>query len=654
MRPPAVGTSADLAEFEHNLDRGVSVVDTQSGGRLHLQRRALVEWQRLPGASGDYGPGDHNRLLEAAVAAADHAVDFGDVDVVWVVWKTAQPRDDFRSEAWNDASATADGRTLTRAVLLRAVDLDQGWVVAHETGHTLGLPDLYDLNPPSGESYVRFAGPWDLMSQLEGPGRAPLAWHRWMLGWADDEQARCVPGGAVETVELSPVQSDGPTLLAAVRLDRNRVLVAESRRAEGLDAAIPREGVLVYTVDVGRESGHGPVEVVFADGADPGVRDTLTLAEAPLRAGDVYTDAPTGVSLRVTGTGGAVDTVQVDATALAGADGSHRSIAYYRTTHVDGVLVSPLPLGGVGTDAVAFGVFDLTADSGLLRNGSPFYLDTDADAREELRRLQSAGTALVATFGGPSAEVWDLLATDFDRYFRNIADYVTMLGLDGVELDIRTPVAPAIVVRLIDALRHDLGPSAPIALTAPAAALAGSPDPLSGIDYDALYRARGGAISWLALRFYCDQPAPSAAAYLDVVRFQREAGGGVPPEKLVLAAATRPDLCASGGSWVEPADLAGQVRALVAAEPRFGGVAGWEYAGALPGGAAEPWRWYALMVEAMRSPSPQPPVPHPAAVAPASELAASGPSVGPIGSALLAFGCTLVGLALVARRRTRS
>ena len=61
-------------------------------------------------------------------------------------------------------------------------------VFAHEYGHDLGLPDLYDT-ASGGDSDVDF---WDLMSS--GSHSGPIfqsmpthmgIWDKWVLGWAD-------------------------------------------------------------------------------------------------------------------------------------------------------------------------------------------------------------------------------------------------------------------------------------------------------------------------------------------------------------------------------------------------------------------------------------------------------------------------------------
>ena len=659
----APGDDREIPGIEETFDVSVKALDEASRGALTLQRQSHPVWTRLAGTSAEWE--ESGRDLAIAVAAADDVVDFSNIDVVWVVWMTANPRDAFRSHAGSDYQVVADGRTLTHGSLMRQLDLSRGghWVPTHEMGHVLGLPDLYDTSN-DGEPTTRWTGPWDLMASTNGPGRAYLAWHRWMLGWASDAQVTCVLPGETRTVSLSPVQSDGPTLLAAVRLGASRVLTVESRRAEKWDVGIPREGVLVSTVDVSRTTGDGPVQVEFADGRHPDVRDETTLLDAPLRAGDTYTDAATGVSVHVNDSGGKVDVVRLDASSIAPRPiSAKKTIALYRTTQDGSRVVSldDLVTRDTGVDAVAFGTFDLREDGGFVRNGEPFFADTDPDARAELAKVRAAGIPVLATLGGESASIWSLLSHDFDRYYANLRFYLLTNKFDALELDIRTGLDAALIVRLLDSLRRDLGPLTTVSLVGDAAAFAGGKD--SAPDYPAVAAARGEDVAWFALRLTCDA-APTGDDYLRLV-----AQLGMPPEKVVLSATTSPGLCPAGSALTSPDELARSLQDIVAAEPRFGGVRGDEYASALPGGASAPWQWFATMTAAMNDPAPRPTVspqptaspdptgsseptasPNPTTSERPSALAQSG--TGEWGGLLPLAGVLLaLGVVLVARRR---
>jgi M6 family metalloprotease-like protein len=131
-------------------------------------------------------------------------------------------------------------------------------VLAHETGHLIGLPDLYV--PVLGierEQRAWTVGCFDLMAGgAWGCGTGPKAVRfgptflsplmKWRLGWIDWIDVEMADD--VEFV-LTPAQTS-PTALR-VRLAPNSLeyFVIEYRPAESFDAALPGSGVLVYHHD---------------------------------------------------------------------------------------------------------------------------------------------------------------------------------------------------------------------------------------------------------------------------------------------------------------------------------------------------------------------------------------------------------------------
>ncbi len=109
-------------------------------------------------------------------------------------------------------------------------------VFAHEYGHDLGLPDLYDT-ASGGESDVNF---WDLMSS--GSHSGPIfqsmpthmgIWDKWVLGWADPKVF--TQGAATQTINLgqtsrTPVGSEDG---AIVHLPDQTVQVGEPHNGSG-------------------------------------------------------------------------------------------------------------------------------------------------------------------------------------------------------------------------------------------------------------------------------------------------------------------------------------------------------------------------------------------------------------------------------------
>ena len=187
-----------------------------------------------------------------------------------------------------------------------------GLVLAHETGHTLGLPDLYLFEAPPEDpgNWHAAVGGWDLMGLISGSGPEYFAWTE--LGWLDDAQVVCADPRRTTHARLSPVaeSADAPRwqdAMVVYPVSETRAVVVENRQPVGYDEAIGANGALVYTVDTSVRSGEGPVRVVDST---PGSADGLD--DAPFAPGTSWTDPTTGAVL--TFRDGPSDTLRVTIT----------------------------------------------------------------------------------------------------------------------------------------------------------------------------------------------------------------------------------------------------------------------------------------------------------------------------------------------------
>jgi len=208
--------------------------------RLDFRVETVPRWLSLPARSTEY-EADAARYLADAVAAADPYVDFSKVDVVYLAPASRTPSTS-TSAILNGFGVRADGREIRLWVPLAAGFAGTGDAptLLHETGHLLGLPDLYLAGSPS--TFHR----WDLMA-ARWPSEL-LAWHRWKLGWIDQGQVVCVTGHTRRVVTLTPVERAGGTKALFVRRG-NRVLAVEVRARAGYDRTLCETGVVVYEVD---------------------------------------------------------------------------------------------------------------------------------------------------------------------------------------------------------------------------------------------------------------------------------------------------------------------------------------------------------------------------------------------------------------------
>lgn len=181
-----------------------------------------------------------------------------------------------------------------------------GWqVLAHETGHIFGLPDLYSYDRPTGryKDIQRHVGPWDLMGFV-ATGHEYLAWHKRKLEWLSDDDFRVVAQG-VSTVIVAPIYARRGVRAIVAPISDSEAYVVEvrARYADPKSAC----GVLAYRVDLKRASGYGPISILprEPDSGDPGLEKThITLYNALYQSGSVVDDAAAHVRIVIVGRAG--------------------------------------------------------------------------------------------------------------------------------------------------------------------------------------------------------------------------------------------------------------------------------------------------------------------------------------------------------------
>ncbi|MFE9171607.1 M6 family metalloprotease domain-containing protein [Streptomyces kebangsaanensis] len=301
-----------------------------SYGRFTLRTHPLRHWIRMPrpstayAMSRDWNPRKRAAYLDDALAAADPEVDFSRYDVVYFVADPDAPGvDSDATKVVNlDIPLQADGKEIRRVVTVFERHPPDRLVLAHETGHVFDLPDLYHRPVDGKGDWDTYVGDWDLMGSQFALSPDLFAWHKWKLGWLDPRQVTCVrsPEPArltLEPVEVGPAGAAGAgegvagsppfglgngTKLAVVRTGSDSALAVEARAQLGNDVTGCREGVLVYRVRSGVDSGGGSVQVIDAHprtGACAGTSVHPPLADAPIDVGETFTVPGDGVRVEV-------------------------------------------------------------------------------------------------------------------------------------------------------------------------------------------------------------------------------------------------------------------------------------------------------------------------------------------------------------------
>ncbi|MCP4573764.1 MAG: M6 family metalloprotease domain-containing protein [bacterium] len=259
---------------------------------------------------GSQDAGTARIMLTNAIAALDATIDFsqfdndgpdgvpnsgdddGNVDAVFFVHagpgeeQSGNPNDIW-SHAWGfwPALATADGVNIFRYSVEPEEFTDGSMITvgvfAHEYGHVLGLPDLYDTDYSS-----RGIGQWGLMSggswtRRNGgaAGSSPThftAWSKMQLGWITPFDITAdSPGLTAQPAETNPVAY---RICPYGNPAATEYFLVENRRRLGFDEGLTRrqqyfglpdpEGLIIYHVDDNQsnnaDDAHRLVDVVDA------------------------------------------------------------------------------------------------------------------------------------------------------------------------------------------------------------------------------------------------------------------------------------------------------------------------------------------------------------------------------------------------------
>ncbi|MGW7362106.1 M6 family metalloprotease domain-containing protein [Streptomyces sp. NPDC054841] len=316
--PDAEGAGAALDRFGEFFPQTEQWYATSSYGRLVYRPEVpLAHWLRMPMPFAAYGiergapyePG-YRQLVQDIVAATDHQVDFSAYDLVNIlVTPNAGPSalDTVLSVTFsgNPDAPYADGVALgnTSFVYSRQDDgsgtySETGYrVLPHENGHVFGLPDLYTSE---GGGAV---GHWDIMSEDWGANNDLLGWHKWKLGWLDNNQVGCASESGSSEYELTPLATRGGRKLVFVPFAADSGYAVEVRTRAGNDEAVCEPGVLVYRIETDIDTGQGPVSVVDSDKDSGGCTRRpnvhAELSDAPYRPGESFTDPRNKIRITV-------------------------------------------------------------------------------------------------------------------------------------------------------------------------------------------------------------------------------------------------------------------------------------------------------------------------------------------------------------------
>jgi M6 family metalloprotease-like protein len=198
-------------------------------------------------------------------------------------------------------------------------------IVAHELGHDLGLPDLYDIDKSSegiGKWGIMGSGSWNGVSAAGDSPAHMDPWSKFFLGWISPTLVT----GTLPNETISPAETtaDVYQFLAGTPTSGEYFLV-ENRQFLGFDAGLPGQGLVIWHIDTAKTSNaqechpgidcntyHYKVAVVQADnlyhlelgdnrgdGGDPwpGTTGKQTVNDTSAPNSRLYNGASSGVSI---------------------------------------------------------------------------------------------------------------------------------------------------------------------------------------------------------------------------------------------------------------------------------------------------------------------------------------------------------------------
>ncbi|KAI0419282.1 glycoside hydrolase [Xylaria grammica] len=226
--------------------------------------------------------------------------------------------------------------------------------------------------------------------------------------------------------------------------------------------------------------------------------------------------------------------------------------------------------------------------------------DPDAAANDwfwdEIKTVQDAGIKVSMWF----RQGYEFLKANnptFDSYYALVNKTIRDHGFAGIDLDIEDgesgcgddSMTLEDTVHLIQRLRADFGPDFIITLAPVSNALLDDGS-VSCFSYRALEKRAASDISWYNAQFYGGSwEGLKTPAYYE--RCVEE--GGWKPERIVTTITTSSDFTypLPRSSWIGLNETGPTIETLAGKYAGFGGVGGFDYYDAEPGGYEHPWQW---------------------------------------------------------------
>jgi len=316
---------------------------TSSYNKLTLTT-TVIGWLHASESLAYYGGNDDDdddlrprELVREAIDSAEaHGVDFsifdndgdGSMDGVQIIHagygeEAGASADCIWSHRWSLAglAATYDGVVINDYAIypeLRGsynTDITNIGVVCHEFGHSLGLPDFYDIDYSGSGGQSFDLGDWDMMAggSWNNGGATPANHNclsKWELGWLEPIELK----DDTSIVDFPNAIENDTAFIIYSQVD-DEFFMLENRQKIGFDSNVPGHGMLIYHYDgnnwpsiQNKQPSHQCMDIEEADNIQsaynysgdpfPGTDNITEFSDATSPSMLAWNNMPTGMKIK--------------------------------------------------------------------------------------------------------------------------------------------------------------------------------------------------------------------------------------------------------------------------------------------------------------------------------------------------------------------
>ena len=212
---------------------------------------------------GKFNPDIYFNFAKSIISLTDSQINFQGTNLLIIVFPSGVTSDEIGTFLVHTQGTYSTNEGSILNLIMAGGDYANTDTYIHEFGHALGLTDIRDtLDLANQKSDGMF---YDTMNNPDYPEL--LVWHRYLLGFLEQNQLHCITNSQPSTHWINPVAKSSQALKGVViPLSSTEAIIVESRRAIGYDTKLASRkdliGAVVYSLDSKIPYRRTPVKVI--------------------------------------------------------------------------------------------------------------------------------------------------------------------------------------------------------------------------------------------------------------------------------------------------------------------------------------------------------------------------------------------------------